>query len=139
MPFLRSSFADARLSGSFCSPARNTLAVKLLQWEGTSHRGGGSLTICREHVDTSVRVAEETSEHQIKQHAASSAHLQTEWVGVVARPRGATVEHVQQHAAAAPHVCLGAGSAASCHLRGHVGFCTREGSTCTINSGFISE
>jgi len=43
--FLRSSFADARLPGSFRSPALNTLAVKLLQVDGTSHRGGGSLTI----------------------------------------------------------------------------------------------
>lgn len=43
--FLLSSLADARLSGSFWSPALNTLAVKLLQLDGTSHRGGGSLAI----------------------------------------------------------------------------------------------
>lgn len=42
---LLSALADARLSGSLRSPARNTLAVKLLQWDGTSHRGGGSFTI----------------------------------------------------------------------------------------------
>lgn len=43
--FLLSALADARLSGSFRSPALNTLAVKLLQLDGTSHRGGGSLAI----------------------------------------------------------------------------------------------
>lgn len=52
-------------------------------------------------------------------------------MGVVAHPWGASVEHVQQHAAAAPHVGLGAERIPSRHLRGHVGLCAGEGGSCT--------
>lgn len=138
VPFLRSSFADARLSGSFWSPARNTLAVKLLQWEGTSHRGGGSLTIWGSTWTRTVSVPFFRSRRWTSaSRERGRSHLQTERVGVVACPRVATVEHVQQHAAAAPHICLGARSVASCHLWGHVGLCAREGSTCIMKSGRI--
>lgn len=59
-------------------------------------------------------------------------------MGVVAYPRLASVEHVQQHAAAAPHIRLGAELISSGHLGGHVGLRAREGSSYihrqTVNS-----
>lgn len=48
-------------------------------------------------------------------------HLQAQRMRVVARPGSASVQHVQQHATAAPHICFGAERVSSGHLRGHVG------------------
>lgn len=44
----KSSLAEARLIGSFCSPAFMTSAVKELQSHGISLSGGGSSAICHQ-------------------------------------------------------------------------------------------
>lgn len=58
-------------------------------------------------------------------------HLEAEWVGVVAGPGMAAVQHVQHHAAAAPHVSLGAAPLAKHHLGGHVCLSTLQPGPCT--------
>jgi len=55
------------------------------------------------------------------------AHLEAQRMGVVAYPRVASVEHVQEHAAAAPHVRRAAWAIPSSHLGGHVGLRAGEG------------
>ena len=50
-------------------------------------------------------------------------HREVEWAGVEACPRVAARAHVQEHAAAAPHICLGAAALCFHHLGGHVCLC----------------
>lgn len=114
MVFLLSTVADARRSGSFRSPARNTLAVKWLQLDGTSHIGGGSFTICQTDDVSGARAAQMGG-------TGEDTHLQTQRMRVVARPGSASVQHVQQHATAAPHICFGAERVSTGHFGGHVG------------------
>lgn len=61
----------------------------------------------------------------------ADSHLEAQRMGVVTYPGLASIQHVQQHAAAAPHIHLGAESISSGHLGGHVGLCAREGSSYT--------
>lgn len=53
------------------------------------------------------------------------AYLQTEGMVVILRPGVAPVQHVQHHAAAAPHVHLGVAALPQDHLWSHV--CLRAG------------
>lgn len=125
-----SSLAEARLSGSFWSPALNTWAVKLLQLDGTSHRGGGLFTIWQTRTTVNWYTFVPFRVEMI--HLATRCyHLETQWRGIIPYPWLASIEHVQQHAAAAPHISLGTQLITLSHLGGHVALCARETSSYT--------
>lgn len=116
-------------------------SVGVLLESGPEHFGREVVAVGR-HLPQRSRLVDDLTDTGERKHQCGSegdsvtssewgggedSHLQTKWGGVVSCPRGASVEHVQQHAAAAPHVRLGGQWIPPGHLGGHVALRAGEG------------